>query len=51
MNFELPTIGMDFYIAVLPILILCGGAVTTMLQGVFASIGSQRAVLSVLMVS
>jgi NADH-quinone oxidoreductase subunit N len=50
-NFAFPTITRDFYLAVLPVLILCGGGLVAMMQAVFKRIGGENAVFGVLIVS
>ncbi len=44
MNFSFPTVTLDFYISALPVLILCLGAISAMLQSVFKKVGSETAV-------
>lgn len=51
MNFSLPHIGPEFYVAALPVLILSLGSVFAMLQGVYKNIGSENAVFGVLVLA
>lgn len=44
MSFIFPVLNSDFYWAILPVLILCAASVIAMLQAVFKSIGSTKAV-------
>jgi NADH-quinone oxidoreductase subunit N len=50
-SFIFPVLNLDFYLAVLPVLILAAGAIVAMLQAVFKPIASPAAVFGVLVVS
>jgi len=44
MNFEFPAIGLDFYLAALPVLILTVGSLVALMQSAFPAIGKPSAV-------
>jgi NADH-quinone oxidoreductase subunit N len=50
-NFPIPTFDLGFYYAAMPVLVLCVGAITGMMQSVFPKIGGPKATLSVLLIS
>ncbi len=48
LSFSFPTITREFYLAAMPVLLLCAGAIVAMLQGVFKKIGGGTAVFGVM---
>ena len=51
MNFSFPTITHEFYVAAMPVLILCVGSIIAMLQSVFKRVGSPTAVMVIMLAS
>lgn len=51
MSFTFPTISREFYLAALPILILCVGSIVAMLQGVYKAVSKPSSVFVVTMLS
>lgn len=51
MNFSFPTLNAEFYLAAMPILLLCAGSIVLMLQAVLGGLGRPHAVFGVLMVT
>lgn len=51
MNFSFPDITTEFYLAALPVLILCAGAIIAMLQSVYKSVSGENSIFVVLIAS
>lgn len=51
MNFSFPSITPEFYLAALPVIILCVGSIVAMLQSVYRKVGSETSVMVVLLAS
>jgi len=51
LNFNIPSLTSEFYLTTSPVLILCIGALISMLQGVSRHLGSEKAVYTVLVLS
>ncbi len=49
MNFSFPTLTREFYLAALPVLILCFGSIVAMLQAVFKSVGGVGSITVVML--
>lgn len=48
LSFSFPTVTREFYLAAMPVLILCVGSIVAMLQGVFKKVGHETAVFGVM---
>ncbi len=51
LSFSFPTVTSEFYLAAMPVLVLCLGSLIAMLQSVFKRVGNTNAVFIVMMVS
>jgi NADH-quinone oxidoreductase subunit N len=51
LSFNFPTITLEFYLAALPVIILCLGGILAMLQSVFKRVGGENAIFGVMTVT